>query len=135
MDLDKSALVKRDPTDPRTFDAVLSGLRKMYPKDRMDEISTSFCFICLLHLANEEGLRIQTAPKDLSMLTGKMIVEDDEEDEGMLSTGKKQKSRGRSTTFDDELNNGEDEEDPDQNRVGFLEQLSIAKDPTAGRSA
>ena len=26
----------------------------------MDEISTSFCFICLLHLANEKGLRIQT---------------------------------------------------------------------------
>lgn len=26
----------------------------------MSEISTSFCFICLLHLANEKGLRIQT---------------------------------------------------------------------------
>lgn len=26
----------------------------------MEEISTSFCFICLLHLANEEGLRIQS---------------------------------------------------------------------------
>lgn len=26
----------------------------------MEEISTSFCFICLLHLANEKGLRIQT---------------------------------------------------------------------------
>lgn len=24
----------------------------------MDEISTSFCFICLLHLANEQNLRI-----------------------------------------------------------------------------
>ena len=26
----------------------------------MEEISTSFCFICLLHLANEKGLRIQS---------------------------------------------------------------------------
>lgn len=26
----------------------------------MDEISTSFCFICLLHLANEEGLELKT---------------------------------------------------------------------------
>lgn len=26
----------------------------------MDEISTSYMFICLLHLANEKGLRIQT---------------------------------------------------------------------------
>lgn len=38
----------------------MSGLRKAYPKDKMDEISTSYCFICLLHLANEKGLRIQT---------------------------------------------------------------------------
>lgn len=25
----------------------------------MDEISTSFCFICLLHLANEKGLAVE----------------------------------------------------------------------------
>jgi condensin complex subunit 2 len=30
----------------------------------MSEISTSFCFICLLHLANEEGLSIETARFD-----------------------------------------------------------------------
>ena len=30
----------------------------------MSEISTSFCFICLLHLANEEGLKIETARLD-----------------------------------------------------------------------
>lgn len=39
---------------------VVSGLRKLYPKDKMEEISTSFMFICLLHLANEKGLRLQT---------------------------------------------------------------------------
>ncbi|GAA6053882.1 hypothetical protein JCM3770_005315, partial [Rhodotorula araucariae] len=38
---------------------VVSNLRKQYPKDKMDEISTSYMFICLLHLANEKGLRIQ----------------------------------------------------------------------------
>jgi condensin complex subunit 2 len=27
----------------------------------MEEISTSFCFICLLHLANERGLKIDAA--------------------------------------------------------------------------
>jgi condensin complex subunit 2 len=32
----------------------------MYPQEKMEEISTSFCFICLLHLANEKGLRIQS---------------------------------------------------------------------------
>jgi len=41
---------------------VISGLQKSYPKDKMEEISTSFCFICLLHLANEQGLKLQTSP-------------------------------------------------------------------------
>ncbi|GAA6015229.1 hypothetical protein JCM10207_003652 [Rhodosporidiobolus poonsookiae] len=39
---------------------VVSSLRKQYPRDKMSEISTSYMFICLLHLANEKGLRIQT---------------------------------------------------------------------------
>lgn len=43
---------------------VVSGLRKLYPKDKMEEISTSFMFICLLHLANEKGLRLQTPRLD-----------------------------------------------------------------------
>lgn len=42
------------------FTAVISGLRKTYPPEKMEEISTSFCFICLLHLANEQGLRIKS---------------------------------------------------------------------------
>lgn len=27
----------------------------------MEEISTSFCFICLLHLANEQGLKLENS--------------------------------------------------------------------------
>lgn len=48
-----------DPDDPRVFDSVISNLRRSYPKEKMEEISTSFCFICLLHLANEQGLKIE----------------------------------------------------------------------------
>ena len=29
----------------------------------MDDISTSYCFICLLHLANEKGLSIEKTPE------------------------------------------------------------------------
>ena len=47
-----------DPSEARVFDNVISGLKKSYPREKMDEISTSFCFICLLHLANEQGLKI-----------------------------------------------------------------------------
>ncbi|GAA5886436.1 hypothetical protein JCM5296_001906 [Sporobolomyces johnsonii] len=39
---------------------VVSSLRRLYPAEKMSEISTSYMFICLLHLANEKGLRIQT---------------------------------------------------------------------------
>ena len=48
-----------DPAESRLFDAVVTNLRKSYPKDKMQDISTSFCFICLLHLANERGLKIE----------------------------------------------------------------------------
>lgn len=139
MQLDKAPVqMKRDPTDPRSFDAVLAGLRKLYPKDRMEEISTSFCFICLLHLANEEGLKIRTAPGGiggLGMLAGRAIVEDDEDDEdegGVSSTPARQSKSTSRSIFDQD---GEQDDDQDQTRVSFLEQLSIVKDLTAGRSA
>ncbi|THU91518.1 barren, partial [Dendrothele bispora CBS 962.96] len=48
-----------EPTEGRTFSSVISNLQNSYPQDKMQEISTSFCFICLLHLANEQGLKLQ----------------------------------------------------------------------------
>jgi condensin complex subunit 2 len=36
----------------------MKTLPSVYPKQQMDDISTSYCFICLLHLANEKGLVI-----------------------------------------------------------------------------
>jgi condensin complex subunit 2 len=41
-----------------TFTDVVNNLQAVYPKQAMDDISTSYCFICLLHLANEKGLVI-----------------------------------------------------------------------------
>lgn len=49
-----------DPQEARVFSQVISGLQKSYPRDKMEEISTSFCFICLLHLANEQGLKLES---------------------------------------------------------------------------
>ena len=59
QDLDDGDDGVTDPAEPRVFDSVVSNLRKSYPKDKMQDISTSFCFICLLHLANERGLKIE----------------------------------------------------------------------------
>lgn len=49
------------------FDNVISGLKRSYPRDKMEEISTSFCFICLLHLANERGLKLDTGSQEASL--------------------------------------------------------------------
>ena len=46
----------------------------------MEEISTSFCFICLLHLANEQGLKIEDTAK---------VQEAEEEDEDGRPASKK----------------------------------------------
>lgn len=130
---DQEESIKRDPTEPRTFELVLAGLRKLYPKDKMEEISTSFCFICLLHLANEEGLQIKM-PADatgLDMLAGKSIVEDDEDDalDGDVP-------RSRQSTFQAKpLQDRPDDDLDSAGLVGYLDQLNIAKDPGAGRSA
>ena len=40
----------------------MNDLQQVYPKQAMEEISTSYCFICLLHLANEKGLSIGNEP-------------------------------------------------------------------------
>lgn len=37
----------------------MQNLQGVYPKQAMNDISTSYCFICLLHLANEKGLVIK----------------------------------------------------------------------------
>ncbi|KAI8974563.1 barren [Trametes punicea] len=63
---DAMEMDERPPTDPnegREFTSVITGLRKSYPQDKMEEISTSFCFICLLHLANERGLKLEVDGK------------------------------------------------------------------------
>lgn len=45
------------------FTDVMNDLQRVYPKPIMDDISTSFGFICLLHLANEKGLVINKTPE------------------------------------------------------------------------
>ena len=51
------------------FTSVISDLEASYPKEKLDEISTSFCFICLLHLANERGLKIEGGTMDVDNVT------------------------------------------------------------------
>ncbi|KAJ6504878.1 condensin complex subunit 2/barren [Mycena vitilis] len=64
MDVDPDEPTPTDPSEARVFSSVISGLQRSYPKDKMEEISTSFCFICLLHLANEQGLKLESTAED-----------------------------------------------------------------------
>jgi condensin complex subunit 2 len=68
MELDDSSDPETETLTPvgeaKTFNNIITDLRRTYPKDKMSEISTSFCFICLLHLANEEGLMLEAARFD-----------------------------------------------------------------------
>ncbi|KAJ3214615.1 hypothetical protein HK099_006783 [Clydaea vesicula] len=41
------------------FSEVVHGLQNFYSEKKIKDISVAFCFICLLHLANEEGFEIQ----------------------------------------------------------------------------
>ncbi|KAF2280910.1 barren [Westerdykella ornata] len=40
-------------------DVIVNTLPKRYAKQQLDDLSTAYCFICLLHLANEKGLVIE----------------------------------------------------------------------------
>ncbi|QRV88845.1 condensin complex subunit 2 [Ceratobasidium sp. AG-Ba] len=108
-----SAEPEPEPTDPseaRDFTTVISGLRSQYPEEKLEEISTSFCFICLLHLANERGLKIQVGeanPVDPWAGKGNMVVDDD--DAGA--------------------------EDEDLKRIGDLARLQVFRDPNARPAA
>ncbi|CCF59147.1 hypothetical protein KAFR_0G01140 [Kazachstania africana CBS 2517] len=43
------------------FTDITNEIKNIYSKETLRDISTSFCFICLLHLANEYGLQISNA--------------------------------------------------------------------------
>lgn len=47
------------------FTQIMNSLKSVYPTETLRDISTSFGFICLLHLANEQGLVLES---DLSKM-------------------------------------------------------------------
>eukprot|EP00697_Spironema_sp_BW2_P008355 gnl/Spiro4/22936_TR11319_c0_g1_i1.p1 gnl/Spiro4/22936_TR11319_c0_g1~~gnl/Spiro4/22936_TR11319_c0_g1_i1.p1 ORF type:complete len:746 (+),score=147.08 gnl/Spiro4/22936_TR11319_c0_g1_i1:66-2240(+) len=53
---------------PKTFNETVSSLDRFLPAKDLAHISVPFCFVCLLHLANEKGLEIADQ-SDLGDLT------------------------------------------------------------------
>lgn len=53
------------PADPKNngrlrFTQIMNSLKAVYPTETLRDISTSYGFICLLHLANEQGLVLES---------------------------------------------------------------------------
>jgi len=59
MDKPVAVPVQKADDESLKFTDVINNLQTVYPKQMMDDISTSYCFICVLHLANEKGLVIK----------------------------------------------------------------------------
>ncbi|KAK9722168.1 hypothetical protein K7432_002881 [Basidiobolus ranarum] len=55
---DTEDLEVRKVEGTQKFTDVITNLKQVYPEKKMQDISVSFCFICLLHLANEKNLDI-----------------------------------------------------------------------------
>ena len=51
-----------------SFQKVLGRLDERVPPAKLPDVSFAYCFICLLHLANENGLEIE-ASADMTDLT------------------------------------------------------------------
>lgn len=51
----------QEPKTGKTFTEVVKTMGNMYRPEEKKDLSTSFCFICLLHLANEHGLSIESS--------------------------------------------------------------------------
>jgi len=66
-------------SEPRVFSSVVDSLQKVYSSDKLSDLSTSYCFICLLHLCNERGLQIETArsPGEIKIAG----IDDDDDDD------------------------------------------------------
>ena len=52
-------ILPKDETGTLMFTDIMNNLSNVYPKAQLTDISTSYGFICLLHLANEKGLVIE----------------------------------------------------------------------------
>ncbi|KAK4952203.1 hypothetical protein LTR10_010125 [Elasticomyces elasticus] len=53
------SVADKDEEGGLRFTDIMNGLQTVYPKQQMGDISTSYGFICLLHLANEKGLVVE----------------------------------------------------------------------------
>ncbi|KAJ2781380.1 hypothetical protein H4R18_002910 [Coemansia javaensis] len=57
------------------FSDIVGGLKNVYPREKLEDLSVSYCFICLLHLANERNLRIESNASLSDLLISQDVFE------------------------------------------------------------
>ncbi|PYH43438.1 condensin subunit BRN1 [Aspergillus saccharolyticus JOP 1030-1] len=60
------------PDGTLRFTHIMNSLKTVYAPEKLRDISTSFGFICLLHLANEQGLVLQNDDSPCDFSAGKL---------------------------------------------------------------
>lgn len=64
------------PEESTKFSEILNNLTNKYSKEEKNDISTSFCFICLLHLANENGFTIENTNDNSDLIIKNKTIDD-----------------------------------------------------------
>ena len=58
----------QDQSSTTSFSSLINNLAKTYPSDALAEVSVPYCFICLLHLANENNLEIKLSDSKADLI-------------------------------------------------------------------
>ncbi|CUM55703.1 uncharacterized protein AC631_05007 [Debaryomyces fabryi] len=76
--INPQGIEEEDSVDGTTkFSTILNNLTTKYSKEEKNDLSTSFCFICLLHLANENGFTIENNNDTSDLIIKNMTIDDD----------------------------------------------------------
>lgn len=60
--------------DALKFSDIVHGVTRKYTEEKKKDLSTSFCFICLLHLANENGFTIENNSDNSDLVINTLTV-------------------------------------------------------------
>ena len=113
------------------FTSLIRNLTSVYPERQMRDISTSYCFICLLHLANEKGLVLESG-QDTEK--AKVKEEDKDEEGGMRRKDVDMEHNGDGDGVGGSGGGGDDDDDEDGGEEDpIMNEIHVRKDMTVGK--
>lgn len=74
-DLIEGTKQNESPDDHITLTNIVKDIKQQYPLENTSLISTSLCFVCLLHLANEAQLSLENLKDNMEVIIRKRITQ------------------------------------------------------------